>query len=275
MQSEQDWVGIKSSKFNYNEKVHLRVNDCMVNYQGNTDGLGLGRRHFEEPFGLPHKWQPSLVVNVPKPGDGQSQEFPPGKKRLEVDVKEKKPRAQRSHVKEGVSGHIEDIPYGIKTYPEFKKDQSHDVEQMMGQKKRLEYLTQMRNGLNVVSLGDKPYKNPEYCEGFYKSGGLIAGSTQVQRKVNINQLHEKEMEKKLQEIQSQIKKGMKWSDRLKLDNEISKKKDLDELDTWVETILKPSNPGYQDPEKFFENLEKQQQADPKKNAAANQKKGKK
>ena len=31
--------------------------------------------------------------------------------------------------------------------------------------------------LNVVSLGDKPYKNPEYCEGFYKSGGLIAGST--------------------------------------------------------------------------------------------------
>ena len=34
-----------------------------------------------------------------------------------------------------------------------------------------------RNNLNVSSLGDKPYKYPEYASDFYKAGGLIPGST--------------------------------------------------------------------------------------------------
>jgi len=29
----------------------------------------------------------------------------------------------------------------------------------------------------MVSLGDKDYKHPHYEPGFFKSGGLIAGST--------------------------------------------------------------------------------------------------
>ena len=34
-----------------------------------------------------------------------------------------------------------------------------------------------RNGLPLTSLGDKNYKHPEYQPGFFKDGGLVAGST--------------------------------------------------------------------------------------------------
>lgn len=34
-----------------------------------------------------------------------------------------------------------------------------------------------RNGLPMASLGDKIYKHPDYVSGFFKAGGLIAGST--------------------------------------------------------------------------------------------------
>lgn len=47
-----------------------------------------------------------------------------------------------------------------------------------------------------------------------------------------------------------------WTDKLKLDQDEIKKADIDDLDKWIETTLKPSNPNYQDPDKFFENLEK-------------------
>lgn len=40
--------------------------------------------------------------------------------------------------------------------------------------------------LPVASLGDKNYKNPEFATDFFKEGGLITGSSNVQRKVNIN-----------------------------------------------------------------------------------------
>jgi hypothetical protein len=42
----------------------------MIDFQGNTNGLGLGRKHFEEINGVPQNWKPSLVTKVPKPGDG-------------------------------------------------------------------------------------------------------------------------------------------------------------------------------------------------------------
>jgi len=69
-----------------------------------------------------------------------------GKKYLSIDAKEKKPRAELMHIKEGVSGHIEDCPYGIKTFPKLRCEKRHEIEKMMGQKTRVEYLAQMRNG---------------------------------------------------------------------------------------------------------------------------------
>lgn len=57
-----------------------------------------------------------------------------GKKFIEHHPQEKKPRAERSHVKEGVSGHLEDVPYGIKTFPPIHCEKRHEVEEMMGKK---------------------------------------------------------------------------------------------------------------------------------------------
>jgi hypothetical protein len=47
----------------------------------------------------------------------------------------------------------------------------------MGTKNSVSSINKMRNGLDVKSLGDKPYKHPEYANNFFKGGGLIPGST--------------------------------------------------------------------------------------------------
>lgn len=48
-----------------------------------------------------------------------------------------------------------------------------NVEDILGRKKRLTFLDQRRNDLNLSSFGDKPYKSPEQSPGFYKLPGII------------------------------------------------------------------------------------------------------
>lgn len=47
----------------------------------------------------------------------------------------------------------------------------------MQRKTRVPDFESQRNNIAVASLGDKPYKYPEYATNFYKPGGLIPGST--------------------------------------------------------------------------------------------------
>ena len=47
----------------------------------------------------------------------------------------------------------------------------------MGMKTRLKSLYDQRNGLPIKALGDKIYKHPDYTPGFFKEGGLVAGSS--------------------------------------------------------------------------------------------------
>lgn len=47
----------------------------------------------------------------------------------------------------------------------------------MQQKLRITTFEDQRNYVGVASMGDKPYKYPEYEPNFFKPGGLIAGST--------------------------------------------------------------------------------------------------
>lgn len=47
----------------------------------------------------------------------------------------------------------------------------------MTQKSRVKTLNDVRNGYPISSLGDKNYKAVEYESGFFREGGLVAGST--------------------------------------------------------------------------------------------------
>jgi hypothetical protein len=68
---------------------------------------------------------------------------------------------------------------------------------MMGKKYRIDCLEQTRNkysssffmiSLPLASLGDKPYKNPDYCKDYFKEGGLIPGANIATKKVNSSHL---------------------------------------------------------------------------------------
>ena len=58
-----------------------------------------------------------------------------------------------------------------------KTQKEVEVTQSMGSKKRVATMFDTRNGLSMAALGDKNYKAPEYQAGFFKEGGLVAGST--------------------------------------------------------------------------------------------------
>jgi hypothetical protein len=47
----------------------------------------------------------------------------------------------------------------------------------MGNKKRLPTLDKIRNGLPIISPGDKIYRSVEYSPDYFKMEGLVVGST--------------------------------------------------------------------------------------------------
>ena len=92
-----------------------------------------------------------------------------------------KPRPERRHVDNGreTKATYEDLPIGKQTFihDNRKTQQEIEVTKSMGSKKRVSTMFEARNGLPMASLGDKTYKTPEYQPGFFREGGLIAGST--------------------------------------------------------------------------------------------------
>ena len=56
------------------------------------------------------------------------------------------------------------------------------LEKQLQEKTRVTDIQQKRNGIAVMALGDKSYKHPERSSDFYKSGGLVSGSSIRMRK---------------------------------------------------------------------------------------------
>jgi len=99
-----------------------------------------------------------------------------------------------------------------------------DISTEMTRKARILDLRSQRNGINCKSLGDKPYRHPEYEKGFHVGGSLIVGSsftrghfkkteprnsTSVQLvmdgpKKSTKSYEEKMREKQLQEAQAEV-----------------------------------------------------------------------
>jgi|Transcript_120 hypothetical protein len=93
-----------------------------------------------------------------------------------------KPRAERRHTDAGQQTikTYEDMPIGKQTFLEKnnrKTQKETELNKVMGSKKRISTIYETRNGLSMAALGDKNYKAPEYQPGFFREGGLIAGST--------------------------------------------------------------------------------------------------
>lgn len=63
------------------------------------------------------------------------------------------------------------------------KSEEYSLESIFDRKQRVSdtNLGKKRNYIPASSLGDKPYTGPERSPGFYKEGGLIAGSSIIQR----------------------------------------------------------------------------------------------
>ena len=93
-----------------------------------------------------------------------------------------KPRPERRHTDAGrqTTNTYEDLPIGKATFLERnnrKTINETEINKTMGSKKRVNTMYEARNGLAMAALGDKTYKAPEYQPGFFREGGLIAGST--------------------------------------------------------------------------------------------------
>lgn len=58
-----------------------------------------------------------------------------------------------------------------------KKSAEYTFEKTMGGKLRTGALSQMRNGISVAKLGDKPYGFPEYSSNYYKLEGVVPGQS--------------------------------------------------------------------------------------------------
>jgi len=76
------------------------------------------------------------------------------------------------------------IPRGKKCNFPLKVSYEHNVEQMMQAKKGIKSYYELRNGVSMASLGDKPYKTTNYAPGYFSEPGMIVGSTNILRKRN-------------------------------------------------------------------------------------------
>ncbi len=63
----------------------------------------------------------------------------------------------------------------------YKETPEYLIENVINRKKEISNLDEKRNYMPIVSPGDKIYKNVDYCQDFFKEGGLVVGSTNSAR----------------------------------------------------------------------------------------------
>ena len=118
----------------------------------------------------------------------------------------------------------------------------------MQTKMRVLGLDGQRNGLGVTSLGDKPYNYPQYQSNFYKAGGLIAGSTGFR-------VRSGDSPPDAAKLKSIFTKPM-WAEKVKMEEKEDEKRVIGSVDDWQQTILKQANPKWNDPDTFFQRMQK-------------------
>ena len=246
------WEGFLSEKFSLPERKHFPPRDMLKKLEA-VELPPLGRKHFTPKYGSPQPFRSGLRVfqdnqNCRSPGKDLQiktrQEFVPTTR--PYGHKEKR------HILEGCSGEWSFSP-SLKTFHHLEpmKHVEITVDKIMGRKKLIESLQDQRNMLDVRSLGDKIYKNPEYSPGFYHNGGLITGSTHKLRKT-------KELVSIVTFQKSDKPRGTLWKDRVKWEEKNEEENAVKDLFNWEQTNLKEGNPKWRDPDTVEPETPKQQ-----------------
>jgi len=248
------WEGITSEKFSFAERKHFAPRDMLKKLEA-VELPPLGRKHFVPQYGSPLPFRSGLRVfkdnqNCRSPGQHLQIKTKPEF----VPISRPYGHREKRHLYPEDSGEWNFSP-SIKTFHHIdpKKHVEITVDKVMGRKKLLESLYDQRNLLDVRSLGDKIYKNPEYSPGFFNDGGLITGSTHKSRKA-------KEFVSILTLQKSDKPKGTLWKDRLRWEEKDEEEKAVKSLFEWEQTNLKDGNPKWIDPDTVEPETPKKQNA---------------
>jgi len=248
----EDWQGSRPKKFSGGKKIVQPVYS-----QTTTEGLlgetseGLvvmkGKKHFQQSECKEvMQWKP-CVKKIDNPNPSVPKE--PERKHLSPVIKTQKPRPEKKHIqfspsrsnKPEVPQHTKMVTVNGIRVQDLPTSEYNDHKQLIGLKKRINGTEQMRNGISYKAPGDKSYKKPEQSAGFFKEGGLVAGSTQKPRIPH-------KAKKSVANIQETESTGTRWTDRVKNEVENEEKDQVNSLVDWEKQVLATNVSNYKDPD---------------------------
>eukprot|EP00825_Cyclidium_porcatum_P048775 TRINITY_DN828_c0_g1_i2.p1 TRINITY_DN828_c0_g1~~TRINITY_DN828_c0_g1_i2.p1 ORF type:complete len:303 (+),score=60.48 TRINITY_DN828_c0_g1_i2:351-1259(+) len=271
--SRLEWNGLKPQKY-HGGKIHLRAQDQLgVTLEGQSCFNGT-RKHFNNKTSDTYDWKPSL-----KQYDGQTTKETgeptnlTGCKHIQFKPMNKKDRPQKFHLRDKISTHLEDFPEGLKTFEVSNKQtiNSYNLENQMGLKVRVSNLQKQRNQLPVLSLGDKPYRHPDYSSNFFKEGGIIPSANMEAKKKKVI------VEKQLKSVR--VPGKLTWKERVVKEEKQFDEEGMKDLESWTKNMKKEANPNYKDSDieeddKVPDNSQQKQQPNQGKDSKKAAKKGK-
>ncbi|CAG9329664.1 unnamed protein product [Blepharisma stoltei] len=257
-----EWDGATSNKFQGGKKITGPASQAELGMKGligetNTGIEELkGRRHFDVPeCTTVIEWKPCFK-KVKNKNDQMSKTT--GLKKIEFNVKPPKPRAEKKHTVFApiANKNRPEMPFNMKTVLTEDGKRVQDVptdeydfhEKLMGKKKLVPELDDKRNQLSIRALGDKSYKKVEHDTDFYKPGGLITGSTNVQKIPHQGRSITNNDFATVISYESTGPNRTKWNDRVKMMRTEEENQAVGSLIEWEKTVLKESNPKYVDPD---------------------------
>jgi len=238
--SKLHWEGILSQKFALPERKHFERQDKLKVLEALESPI-LGRKHFVPTYSSAKNQRTGGLRAFPDRFVGTMNIESPVRPRKEfVPTTRPYGHKERLHLRENPSGEWQFSP-SIKVYNTLEiSTKERTVDKLMGRKRVIDSLDDFRNQIEMRSMGDKIYKNPEYAPGFFEPGGLITGST--------NQLRKKRETVSTVKLEKSTKKGTLFKDRLKDDERKEEEKAVFDLFEWEQTCLKDGNPNWRDPD---------------------------
>jgi len=237
--SSLHWDGIQSQKFSLAERKHYAKKDKLSKLEA-LDNPILGRKHFAPTYSSAKAYR-SGIRAFPDSLVGTMNVESPIRPRAEfVPTTRPYGHKERLHLRENPSGEWAFSP-SLKVYNTLEiSTNERTVDKLMGRRRVIDSLEELRNQIEMRSGGDKIYKHPEYAPGFFQPGGLVVGST--------NQMRKSIETVSTVKLMKSEKKGTLFKDRLKQEEKALEEKEVLDLFEWEQTTLKDGNPNWRDPD---------------------------